>query len=96
MSLRLSPRQFCRAHYRPVLSSRQFCGVYFRPVFTPTSNRLAQFSHAAVIRQEKAEDPRLDEEVGDLVIEDQYAILREKYGMATTIHKFDLLPLIKI
>ncbi|KAG9844964.1 alpha/beta-hydrolase, partial [Aureobasidium melanogenum] len=43
------------------------------------SSQLAQFSHASVIRQEKAEDPRLDEEVGDLVIEDQYAILRDKY-----------------
>ena len=33
-----------------------------------------------MVREEKAEDPRLNEEVGDLVIEDQYAILREKYG----------------
>jgi triacylglycerol lipase len=67
MSLRLLPRQSCRPYYRPIFSS--------------ASNRLAQFSHAAVTRQEKAEDPRLKEEFGDLVIEDQYAILREKYGM---------------
>ncbi|KAI4756087.1 alpha/beta-hydrolase [Aureobasidium sp. EXF-12344] len=65
MSLRLLPRQSCRPYYRPIFSS--------------ASNRLAQFSHAAVTRQEKAEDPRLKEEFGDLVIEDQYAILREKY-----------------
>jgi hypothetical protein len=50
-------------------------------MFSSASNRLAQFSHAVVTRQEKAEDPRLKEEFGDLVIEDQYAILREKYGM---------------
>lgn len=67
MSLRLSTRQLCRLTYRPVFSS--------------ASSRLAQFSHASVIRQEKAEDPRLKEEAGDLVIEDQYAILRDKYGM---------------
>ncbi|KEQ67239.1 alpha/beta-hydrolase [Aureobasidium melanogenum CBS 110374] len=65
MSLRLSTRQLCRPTYRPVFSS--------------ASSRLAQFSHASVIRQEKAEDPRLKEEAGDLVIEDQYAILRDKY-----------------
>jgi hypothetical protein len=62
------------------LSTRHFCRPYYRPVFFATSNRSAQFSHAAVIRQEKVEDPRLKEEVGDLIIEDQYAILREKYG----------------
>ncbi|KAG9540993.1 alpha/beta-hydrolase, partial [Aureobasidium melanogenum] len=65
MSLRLSARQLCRPNYRPLFSS--------------ASSQLAQFSHASVIRQEKAEDPRLKEEVGDLVIEDQYAILRDKY-----------------
>ncbi|KAH0354881.1 alpha/beta-hydrolase, partial [Aureobasidium melanogenum] len=65
MSLRLLARQLCRPNYRPL--------------FSPASSQLAQFSHASVIRQEKAEDPRLKEEVGDLVIEDQYAILRDKY-----------------
>lgn len=67
MSVRLSARQLCRPNYSPV--------------FSPASSQLARFSHASVIRQEKAEDPRLKEEVGDLVIEDQYAILRDKYGM---------------
>ncbi|KAG9533089.1 alpha/beta-hydrolase, partial [Aureobasidium melanogenum] len=65
MSLRLSARQLCRPNYRPLFSS--------------ASSQLAHFSHASVIRQEKAEDPRLKEEFGDLVIEDQYAILRDKY-----------------
>jgi hypothetical protein len=88
MSLRLPIRQFRSLNYRPVFSSytntlpiRQFRSLNDRPVFSSYSNRLAQFSHAAVVRQEKAEDPRLKEEFGDLVIEDQYAILREKYGM---------------
>jgi triacylglycerol lipase len=63
------------------LPIRQFRSLNYRPVFSSSSNRLAQFSHAAGVRQEKAEDPRLKEEFGDLVIEDQYAILREKYGM---------------
>lgn len=63
------------------LSTRQICRPYHRHVFLAASNRFAPFSHAAVKREEKAEDPRLKEEVGDLVIEDQYAILREKYGM---------------
>ncbi|KAI4748111.1 alpha/beta-hydrolase [Aureobasidium sp. EXF-12298] len=66
MSLRLSARQLCRPNYRPLFSS--------------ASSQLAHFSHASVIRQEKAEDPRLKEEFGDLVIEDQYAILRDKYA----------------
>ncbi|KAH0004979.1 alpha/beta-hydrolase, partial [Aureobasidium melanogenum] len=65
MSLRLSARKLCRPNYRPLFSS--------------ASSQLAHFSHASVIRQEKAEDPRLKEEFGDLVIEDQYAILRDKY-----------------
>ncbi|KAG9526354.1 alpha/beta-hydrolase, partial [Aureobasidium melanogenum] len=65
MSLRLSARQLCRPNYRPLFSS--------------ASSQLAHFSHASVTRQEKAEDPRLKEEFGDLVIEDQYAILRDKY-----------------
>lgn len=63
------------------LSTRQICRLYYRPTFSSANSRFAQFSHAAVKREEKAEDPRLKEEVGDLVIEDQYAILREKYGM---------------
>jgi len=63
------------------LSTRQFCRPYCRPVFLATSNRSARFSHASVNREEKVEDPRLKEEIGDSVIEDQYAILREKYGM---------------
>ncbi|KAG9686613.1 alpha/beta-hydrolase, partial [Aureobasidium melanogenum] len=61
------------------LSTRQLCRPTCLPVFSSASSRLAQFSHASVIRQEKAEDPRLKEEAGDLVIEDQYAILRDKY-----------------
>ena len=90
MSLRLSTRQFCRPYYRPTFSSAgsrlaQFSHAAVKPTFSSVRSsarsRLAQFSHAAVNREEKAEDPRLKEEVGDLIIEDQYAILREKYGM---------------
>lgn len=72
MSLRLSIGQFClRRSYRPLAHS--------------TSTRIASFSHVAARQEEKAPDPRLKEEVGDLVIEDQYAILREKYGERQTI-----------
>jgi hypothetical protein len=84
MSLRLPIVQFRSPIYRTSLSSS--CNRFAQPPnyhssISSASNRLAQFSHAAVVREEKAEDPRLKEEFGDLVIEDQYAILREKYGM---------------
>jgi hypothetical protein len=79
MSLRLPIGQFRSLNYRP--SSLSAC------------NRLAQFSHAAIVREEKAEDPRLKEEFGDLVIEDQYAILREKYGMLRISIHISLQPL---
>ncbi|CAD0038366.1 unnamed protein product [Aureobasidium pullulans] len=63
------------------LPARKLCLPPSRPLLTLPSTRLAPFSHGTVKREEKAEDPRLKDEVGDLVIEDQYAILREKYGM---------------
>ncbi|KAI5246872.1 alpha/beta-hydrolase [Aureobasidium subglaciale] len=65
MSLRLPARRICRPHCSSLIS--------------PASIRFAEFSHASVKREEKVEDPRLKKELGDLVIEDQYAILREKY-----------------
>ncbi|THV71829.1 alpha/beta-hydrolase [Aureobasidium pullulans] len=61
------------------LPARKLCLPPSRPLLTLPSTRLAPFSHGTVKREEKAEDPRLKDEVGDLVIEDQYAILREKY-----------------
>lgn len=63
------------------LPARKLCLPSSRPLLTLPSTRLAPFSHGTVKREEKAEDPRLKDEVGDLVIEDQYAILREKYGV---------------
>jgi hypothetical protein len=84
MSLRLPIRQFRSLNHRPSFPSacnRVAQSPNYHPSILSACNRLAQFSHAAIIREEKAEDPRLKEEFGDLVIEDQYAILREKYGM---------------
>lgn len=61
------------------ISTRQLCTRTCRPLSVQTNIRIARFSHATINREEKTEDPRLKEEIGDLIIEDQYAALREKY-----------------
>jgi triacylglycerol lipase len=96
MSLRLPIGQFRSLNYRPSFPSacnRLAQSLNYRPSSLSAYNRLAQFSHAAVTREEKVEDPRLREEVGDLIIEDQYAILREKYGMLRISIHMSFLPL---